>query len=83
MVLSVVYVVWFYRHVMVLFCVEDVPHGQVNKHGSIPAQFLYNWVFVCVSLIEHTRNMTKHRNAELDAQVTTVITYSYSLEQHL
>ena len=39
----------------------EVPHGTVAKHGSIPAQFLYNWVFVCVSLIEHSRKMRAGR----------------------
>ena len=34
-----------------------MPHGQVSKFGSIPAQFLYNWVFVCVSMVEHSRKM--------------------------
>ena len=49
---------------------SDVPHGTVSKHSSIPAQFLYNWVFVCVSLLEHNRKMKANKHQQLLSDAT-------------
>ena len=43
----------------------EVPHGQVLRHGSVPAFFFYNWVFVCASLVEH---MWKTRGVKREPQ---------------
>ena len=50
-----------------LYCalfLADVPHGEVARYGSKPAQHLYNWVFVCLSLLDHTRKMKASKRGD-------------------
>ncbi|PAA85876.1 hypothetical protein BOX15_Mlig022953g2, partial [Macrostomum lignano] len=42
-------------------CLNDVPQNMASKHGSKPAEFLFNWLVVCVSIVRHTLDMNKRR----------------------
>jgi len=48
----------------ILAMLDEVPHGEVSHVGSKPAEHLYNWVFVCLSLLEHTRKMRALRGGD-------------------
>ncbi|KAM6239373.1 EF-hand calcium-binding domain-containing protein 5 [Spheniscus humboldti] len=37
---------------LLLDCITGVPRAAVWQHGSVPAEYLYNWVHTCLSLAE-------------------------------
>ncbi|XP_018104285.1 EF-hand calcium-binding domain-containing protein 5 isoform X2 [Xenopus laevis] len=45
--------------------IKGIPRGAVWKHGSIPAEHLYNWAFTCLSLMELTEKIPNTQNPSL------------------
>nr|XP_033777128.1 EF-hand calcium-binding domain-containing protein 5 isoform X2 [Geotrypetes seraphini] len=45
--------------------IKGIQRGAVWKHGSIPAEYLYNWVFTCLSLMELTAQLRATQQASL------------------
>ncbi|XP_063306083.1 EF-hand calcium-binding domain-containing protein 5 [Pelobates fuscus] len=46
--------------------IKGIPRGAVWKHGSIPAEHLYNWTFTCMCLLELTQKMQNTHPPSLD-----------------
>ncbi|XP_039613110.1 EF-hand calcium-binding domain-containing protein 5-like [Polypterus senegalus] len=46
-------------------CISGIPRGDVWKHGSVPAEYLYNWVSVCFALLEQTGRVNQGKGDTL------------------
>ncbi|XP_030041539.1 EF-hand calcium-binding domain-containing protein 5 [Microcaecilia unicolor] len=47
--------------------IKGIQRGEVWKHGSIPAEYLYNWTFTCLSLMELTAQLQGAQQTSLIA----------------
>ncbi|XP_069617261.1 EF-hand calcium-binding domain-containing protein 5 [Ranitomeya imitator] len=45
--------------------IKGIPRGAVWRHGSIPAEHLYNWAFTCLSLMELSQKMQNTQSPTL------------------
>ncbi|KAM4048576.1 EF-hand calcium-binding domain-containing protein 5 [Anomaloglossus baeobatrachus] len=45
--------------------IKGIPRGAVWRHGSIPAEHLYNWAFTCLSLMELSQKMQSTQSPAL------------------
>lgn len=47
----------------VLAFLKDIPRGSVANKGSKPADYIYNWLYISMNLLEHARTTAKTTNA--------------------
>ena len=47
----------------VLAYLKDIPRGSVANKGSKPADYIYNWLYICMNLLEHARTTARTTNA--------------------
>ncbi|XP_009326941.1 PREDICTED: EF-hand calcium-binding domain-containing protein 5 [Pygoscelis adeliae] len=57
---------------LLLDCITGVPRAAVWQHGSVPAEYLYNWVHTCLSLAEITRR-GERKGRVYDYQATMLV----------
>ena len=48
---------------VVLSYLKDIPRGSVANKGSKPADYIYNWLYICMNLLEHARTTARTTNA--------------------
>ncbi|XP_035199024.1 EF-hand calcium-binding domain-containing protein 5 [Oxyura jamaicensis] len=54
---------------LLLDCIGGVPRAEVWKQGSVPAEYLYNWVHTCLSLMEMTKSLQNKKAPAFTSKV--------------
>ncbi|XP_066835781.1 EF-hand calcium-binding domain-containing protein 5 isoform X2 [Anser cygnoides] len=54
---------------LLLDCIGGVPRAEVWQQGSVPAEYLYNWVHTCLSLMEMTKSLQNKKAPAFTSKV--------------
>ncbi|XP_068512450.1 EF-hand calcium-binding domain-containing protein 5 [Anas acuta] len=54
---------------LLLDCIGGVPRAELWKQGSVPAEYLYNWVHTCLSLMEMTKSLQNKEVPDFTSKV--------------
>nr|XP_012958485.3 EF-hand calcium-binding domain-containing protein 5 [Anas platyrhynchos] len=54
---------------LLLDCIGGVPRAELWKQGSVPAEYLYNWVHTCLALMEMTKSLQNKEVPDFTSKV--------------
>uniref|UniRef100_U3IUS2 EF-hand calcium binding domain 5 n=1 Tax=Anas platyrhynchos platyrhynchos TaxID=8840 RepID=U3IUS2_ANAPP len=54
---------------LLLDCIGGVPRAELWMQGSVPAEYLYNWVHTCLSLMEMTKSLQNKEVPDFTSKV--------------
>ncbi|XP_032056897.1 EF-hand calcium-binding domain-containing protein 5 [Aythya fuligula] len=54
---------------LLLDCIGGVPRAELWKQGSVPSEYLYNWVHTCLALMEMTKSLQNKEVPDFTSKV--------------